>query len=324
MTSVVLRRARLAPQQPLRNVLISAGHITDVTALEGRTEVDEVVDLDGRLLLPGLWDRHVHFDQWAQVSSRLDLSRAATAAAAADLALAHVAEDDEGHDAPLVGYGFRDALWPDVPHRDLLDAVSGDLPVVLISGDLHSAWLNSAALRRFGHGDHATGLLREEAAMQVIGEAVRVADGVLDAWSRAAMQSAAARGVVGVVDMEKPWSLEAWRRRMTGGDRGLRVISSVWPERLDDAIAQHLHTGTVINGTGGLLTVGPLKVIIDGSLNTRTAYCLDGYASSTDDITGAGVLLVPPDELAQLMLRAMQAGFECAVHAIGDRANTVA
>jgi hypothetical protein len=324
LTSVVLRRARLAPQQPLRNVLISAGHITDVTALEGRTEVDEVVDLDGRLLLPGLWDRHVHFDQWAQVSSRLDLSRAATAAAAADLALAHVAEDDEGHDAPLVGYGFRDALWPDVPHRDLLDAVSGDLPVVLISGDLHSAWLNSAALRRFGHGDHATGLLREEAAMQVIGEAVRVADGVLDAWSRAAMQSAAARGVVGVVDMEKPWSLEAWRRRMTGGDRGLRVISSVWPERLDDAIAQHLHTGTVINGTGGLLTVGPLKVIIDGSLNTRTAYCLDGYASSTDDITGAGVLLVPPDELAQLMLRAMQAGFECAVHAIGDRANTVA
>ncbi len=225
---------------------------------------------------------------------------------------------------PVVGYGFRDALWPDAPTREMLDEMCGGVPVVLISADLHSAWLSTAALQRFGYSDHATGLLREDAAMHVIGEVGIVDDEVADEWCRAASRAAAARGVVGIVDMERPWSLAAWQRRMTNRDRWFRVISSVWPERLDDALEQRLHTGSVIDGTGGLLTVGALKIITDGSLNTRTAFCHDAYpaAAGTDD--RFGVLLVPLDELSGLMLRANGAGFECAIHAIGDAANALA
>jgi predicted amidohydrolase YtcJ len=193
---------------------------------------------------------------------------------------------------------------------------------VLISGDLHSAWLNSAALRRYGHAGHATGLLREEAAMQVIADVARAGDDVVDAWCAAASRSAAARGVVGIVDMERPWSLDAWRRRIAAGNRSLRVVSAVWSERLDDAIARNLHFGDGVDGTDGLLSVGPLKVITDGSLNTRTAFCHDPYRDGVTD-EERGVLLVAPDELTRLMLRARDAGFECAVHAIGDAANAL-
>ena len=324
MTKVLFQRARLTPRRPLQSVLIDTDRVAEIGATMGPVDVSEVIDLGGRYLLRGLWDRHVHFDQWAQVAARLDLSVATSALAAAGLVAAHARARQPNLRAPIVGYGFRDALWPDAPDRGLLDSVAEAVPVVLISADLHSAWLNSAALRRFGHAELTAGLLREDAAMQVISEVGKVSDDTADAWCRSASRTAASRGVVGVVDMEKPGPLEAWRRRMAGGDRLLRVAASVWPERLDAAIAGRLHTGDVIAGTSGLLTVGPMKVIIDGSLNTRTAWCHDAYAPPAEGVDEHGMLLVPADELAALMLRARDAGFECAVHAIGDRANAIA
>ena len=324
MTSVLFRRARLAPERSLEHVLINDGHVADAGVMRRQADIAEVIDLDGRWLLPGLWDRHVHFDQWAQTSARLDLSDTGSAVAAAHLIAAHLAVRGDGLDTPVVGYGFRDALWPDAPHRDILDAVTGGVPVVLIAADLHSAWLNSAALHRLGHAEHVTGLLREDAAMHVIAEVASVTDDVSDAWCRAASRAAAARGVVGIVDMERPWSLDAWRRRIEFGDRWLRVDSSIWPERLDDAIARHLRTGDMVDGTGELLAVGPLKTIIDGSLNTRTASCHDAYSLPAGGEDNFGVLLVEPGELSRLLRHATDAGLDCAVHAIGDRANSVA
>ncbi len=325
MTKVVLHRARLDPRLPTQDLVIAGGRVS-LVAEGASTDATEVIDLAGRFVLPGLWDRHVHFDQWAQVSTRLDLSSADSAAAAVRVVAAHVAGGKMSGAAPVivVGYGFRDALWPDPPQREALDAVCADAPVVLISGDLHSAWLNTAALRRFGHAGDATGLLREEAAMQVIAEAGHVPDDVADSWCRAASRAAAARGVVGIVDMERPWSLDSWRRRIAGGNRSLRVSSAVWPERLADAIAQQLHTGDDVDGSDGLLRVGPLKVVTDGSLNTRTAYCHDSYAAEAATTEQRGVLLVAVDELSHLMIRARDAGFDCAVHAIGDAANALA
>jgi predicted amidohydrolase YtcJ len=324
LTSIVFQRARLARDSPVLDVRVASARIAAVGDHEDSADADEVIDLDGRFLLPGLWDRHVHFEQWAQVAGRLDVSQADTAKHASHLVAAYVEVHEPVPGTLIVGYGFRDALWPDAPHHAVLDAQCPVIPVVLISADLHSAWLNTAALRRFGHDDHATGLLRETAAMRVIGELGNVADDVSDAWCIAASRAAAARGVVGIVDMEKPWSLEAWQRRIGSGNRSLRVVSSVWPERVDDAIAMGLHTGDVVNGTGGLLSVGPLKVITDGSLNTRTAYCGDAYSGTADSSEAYGVQLVSADDLSRLMQHAKDAGFDAAVHAIGDRANTLA
>jgi predicted amidohydrolase YtcJ len=322
VTSVVFLHARLARDGPAQDVLVAADRVSAVGTIGDLSGADEVVDLDGRFLLPGLWDHHVHFEQWAQVRARLDVSGADSARGAAHLVADHIARHEAGGDPTVVGYGFRGALWADAPQRELLDAVCPDIPVALISADLHSVWLNTVALGRFGHAGHATGLLREEVAMRVIEDLGRVADDVADASCLAAARAAAGRGVVGIVDMEKPWSLAAWRRRIVAGNCSLRVVSSVWPERFDEAVAQHLHTAEVIEGTGGLLTVGPLKVVTDGSLNTRTAYCNDAYAG--DDVDARGVLLVAVDELSRLMQRAKDAGFTSAVHAIGDRANALA
>jgi predicted amidohydrolase YtcJ len=70
--------------------------------------------------------------------------------------------------------------------------------------------------------------------------------------------------------------------------------------------------------------MGPLKVITDGSLNTRTAYCHDPYLGLEGTELARGMLRVPFAELESLMRRAWSYGIESAIHAIGDHANTLA
>ncbi|MEY9774435.1 amidohydrolase [Arthrobacter sp. MW3 TE3886] len=298
----------------------------DSRALPAATRV---VDLDGRYVIPGLWDEHVHMTQWALASNRLDLSGAGSAREAAAVVGAHMAGDTgagagnvAGAPGPvqtLVGVGFRDAIWPDLPSLDLLDGVTRGRPTALISHDLHCVWLNSAAAQQYGVPVDAGGLLREEPAFDLTRELAQLPDAVVDPWVRQAGHAAAARGVVGIVDFEMTWNPDAWLRRISGGFAALRVEAGVYPQDLDRAVAEGLRTGLAVAGAGGLLSVGPLKVLIDGSLNTRTAYCVDPYPNG-----GHGLLTVSEAELLALLVRARQAGFVPAVHAIGDAANQVA
>jgi len=328
--SLILRNGRLPGSDDLVDVRIEDGAITSIGYLApgtDRSPTVRTVDLGERWITPGLWDNHVHFSQWAQTSRRLDVSAATSAHAAAQLVADRLAAlaalPTAGNQDRLVGFGFRDGLWPDAPSRALLDAASGPVPVVLVSGDLHSCWLNSAALAVYGFAGHQTGLLREDDAFAVEHAIDNVPDADLDAWADEAARAAAARGVVGIVDLEMTWNLDVWRRRIAAGTDSLRVDFGLYTHHLDDAIEQGLTSGQVIAGTGGLLTVGPYKVITDGSLNTRTAYCFDAYPGLSGD-HDRGMLTVPAAELEALMRRAWTAGIRPAVHAIGDNANSLA
>jgi predicted amidohydrolase YtcJ len=319
--TVLLRRAAL--DGGLIDVRIERGVVTAIGPDLPANGV-ETVDLEGRVLLPGLWDAHVHFDQWTLARRRLDLGPATSAAGAAALVAARLRADPPEPGTTLVGHGFRDALWPDAPHRDQLDAVTGPgvggTPVVLVAADLHCCWVNSAAADRYGMADHPTGLIRERDWTPIMTDVRTAPTHLLDRWVADAERAAAARGVVGVVDFEAPWQLDAWAARIAGGADALRVVASVWPEALDDPVARGLRSGDVVPGTGGLLAMGSLKVVTDGSLNSRTAYCHDPYPGLGGDHR-CGVLLVPPDELVPLLRRAAAHGIDAAVHAIGDRAN---
>ncbi len=308
---MILRNARLGDVvvdvRVDAGVIAAIGHPGDLST--------EAIDLEGRWVVPGLWDQHVHFSQWAMHRQRVDLSPATSAAQAVALA---AAAPPPAAGTVLVGVGFRDALWPDAPTRELLDEAMGDIPAVLISGDLHSCWLNTAALIRFGVATSHSGLLREQECFTVVNALDDVPAALLDDWVDRAGAAAAARGVVGIVDFEMAWSIADWRRRMAGGFAHLRVRAGVYPQFLDRAIAERLLTGSRLSP---LLEVGPLKVITDGSLNTRTAYCHDPYPGLGDY---RGDLTVAPEDLVTLLARATAAGFTPAVHAIGDAANSLA
>ena len=297
------------------DVRIDDGIITAIGNLGATDPADgDRVDLGGRWLTPGLWDNHVHFSQWSLQSQRLDVSPARSAAETAHRISAVL---DETSPSPFVAVGFRDGLWPDAPNLAVLDAASA-APIVVVSGDLHSVWLNTAALELYGFAGHPTGLLREDDAFRVTALVDTVADDVLDGWADTAARAAAARGVVGIVDYEMAWNLDSWQRRRANGTDALRVEFGVYTEHLDRALSLGLRTG---QAQGDLLTMGNFKILIDGSLNTRTAYCFDEYPGPAG---GHGVLTVQPEELVEFLRKASGAGIQPSVHAIGDRANTVA
>jgi predicted amidohydrolase YtcJ len=319
--STIFRNARVG--NDVLDVLVEDGVIAEIGSAVDCTA--EEVHLDGRWVVPGLWDNHVHFSQLSMVQQRLDVAPAASAAEAASLVAAATSTPElvEGQlvEAPLVGFGFRDGLWPDAPSRALLDAAAGSVPVVLVSADLHAVWLNSAALTLYGHPEHPTGLLQEDDAFEVTRQINTIADATLDSWAIAASERAAARGVVGVIDLEMQWNLETWTRRTAAGFNALRVEFGIYTEHLERAIQLGLRTGRAIND---LVTVGMYKVLTDGSLNTRTAFCHDEYPGLEGMPNSRGLLTVSPERLIPLMRRASEAGIVPDVHAIGDRANTLA
>jgi len=339
MDELLLTRARVAgasvdgarvtrPHGEPVDVHVRDGRVVAVGAGLGSTvrPAVERVDLDGRVVIPGLWDAHVHLAQWALARRRLDVSDAVSAASAAQQVTTRLSAGFDGE--VLVGYGFRDGQWPDTPDARQLDAAAAragrpGTPVVILASDLHSAWLSTAALSRFGVEGHTDGVVRE-ADWLGAGEIVNLTpEPLLDSLVDEATAAAAARGVVGIVDFDTADNLTAWRRRIAAGATGLRVEASMWPGHLDRVVKEELHSGDVILGSEGLLTMGSLKIIVDGSLTTRSAYCFDPYPG-LDGEHARGVLSLGLDELTVLMAHAHRKGLRCAVHAIGDAAAAIA
>ncbi|QLD10415.1 amidohydrolase [Microbacterium oleivorans] len=297
----------------LVDVHVAREIIVDIAPAGALPRRGAVLEGSGGWLLPGLWDHHVHTVQWALAARRVVLEGAASAAEAAALMGATPAGDD----GRRVGSGFRDALWVDRPDLPLLDAATGDVPTYLINSDVHSVWLNSAALRREGMWA-ADGVLREEPAFEISRRLNALDVDLADAAVMEAARAASARGVVGIVDLDMAWNAGAWDRRVSRGFDAVRVSFGVYASSLERAIEAGLQTGDAIDA-GRLVRMGPFKVITDGSLGTRTAACSHHYPGRTGDF---GVMTVPPEELTALMHRATGAGISCAVHAIGDVANS--
>ncbi len=333
-TSTLVRRARLVEvggvpgpsgAEPV-DLLITGGRVAavgrhlDPGDVPGDAGV-EVIDAAGRWAIPGLWDAHVHLRQWAQTRTRLDVGAARSAAEVAELVRAHAATLPTP-DSVIFGYGYRSAVWPEPPTVARLDDAAGDHPVILTSGDAHNGWLSSAAFLLLG-ATPVEGALAENPWFALMPAVTELAGRLTDdtAAIRQAVADAAARGVVGIVDFELAYGFRDWPERFAQGVDALRVRPAIYPDGLETVIRAGLRTGDPLPGTRGLATMGPLKIISDGSLNTRTAHCCQPYVDAAPgDPHAAGRPNYDLAELVALLRRAHGHGLEVAVHAIGDAA----
>jgi hypothetical protein len=291
---------------------IAGGVGTHETALPS----PEVVDLRGRCVLPGFTDSHVHFPTWSLAQRDVRLEGVETLAEAIERVRVH-----PRHGKWVRGTGWRSATWDVQPTKEALDEVTGEAPAALWAKDYHSLWLNSAALalaegelevtggvvERDGTGE-PTGVLREESAWQFRARFGAVAD---DEWvgaTRQGMRIANARGVVAIHDKDGWLGAPRIFQRLAE-EQGLtvRVWQSVPYERLPE-----LETVGLRSGIGDdYLRIGYLKVFMDGTLGSQTAWMLDG----------SGVRITSGEELAEIVCAGARAGWPVGVHAIGDRAN---
>ena len=278
----------------------------------------ETVDLGGRCVLPGFTDSHVHFPTWALARHEVSLDGCTSL----EEALARV-RDAATKGEVLRGYGWRSGDWPGGrdPTKEDLDAVTGSRPAALVAKDYHSLWLNSAALARAA-GDlevaggvverdangEPTGVLREEAAWRFERLHLKVPDDQYVDAMRTGVKLAHSRGVTCVHDKDG-WLGAAglWQRLDEHGGLMLRVWQSVPHETLPALRELSLHSGL----GSSMLRVGYLKVFMDGTLGSQTAWMLDG----------SGVQITSSEELAEIVRAGAELGWPVAVHAIGDRAN---
>jgi predicted amidohydrolase YtcJ len=309
---MLLRGVRIvpvtAPAPPgAVDVRVEGGRVVEVGPGLGPLTGEDALEAEGRWLIPGLWDAHVHLGQWARRGSRLDVSGTGSVADVCERVRTAPG------DGLLIGSGYRPAGWPEQPSVAALDEAAGRRPVVLVSGDAHAGWLSSAALTHFGLTARDEPL-REAEWFAFVPRLLAAEDAGAGPQAYAvALREAAAKGVVGVVDYEFEPGFERWPKRYAAAGSGLRVRTSTYPSDLDRALAGGRRTGQSLGDPR--LVMGALKIISDGSLNTRTAHCCDPYPDG-----GHGVQNVPADELADLLSLAAAHGLSVALHAIGDAA----
>ncbi|MFZ1881227.1 MAG: amidohydrolase [Gaiellaceae bacterium] len=311
----------LDPQVPTQRALAIAGDkiAGGVGVHETALASPETLDLGGLVVVPGLTDSHVHFPTWALAQDEVKLDGCVTLDEALDRIRSAPLEPGRW----LRGYGWRSGDWHPQrePTRADLDAITGDAPAAMIAKDYHSLWLNTAALALAG-GDldveggvverdargEPTGVLREEAAWQFKERHMALPDDEYLTAMRAGIKLANSRGVTAVHDKDG-WlgALRLWQQLEEAGSLSLRVWQSIPHDRLDHAVAVGLRSGL----GSRYLRVGYLKVFMDGTLGSQTAWMLDG----------SGVQITSGEELADIVRRGAEAGFPVGVHAIGDRAN---
>jgi predicted amidohydrolase YtcJ len=312
----------LDPQVPTQRALAIAGELIagGVGVHETALASPEVIDLGGRVVVPGFTDAHVHFPTWALAQSEIALdgctSLAETLGRIRDAAR-------PGPGRWLRGFGWRSGDWTDGrdPTRHDLDAVSGDAPATMVSKDYHSLWVNSAALALAG-GDldvaggvverdargEPTGVLREEAAWRFKERFTTVTDAEAVEAMRLGLRLANSRGVTAVHDKDGGLgALRLWQRLAAAGSLSLRVWQSIPHDQVGHARALGIESGF----GNSLLKLGYLKAFMDGALGSQTAWLLDG----------SGVQITSGEELAGIIRSGAEAGLPVAVHAIGDRAN---
>ncbi|WP_104106894.1 amidohydrolase family protein [Nocardioides sp. 616] len=313
---VPVRAGDVVPDAPV-DIRIRGGEVTEVgpgLAVEDA----EVVDGGSGWVIPGLWDHHVHLAQWTLASSRLDLSPARSAADAVRMVRERLAE---WPDRPVIGWGHRPTAWPEQPVVSMLDAIGTDQPIILIAGDGHHGWLNTTALVTLALPVRE-GVVSEAEWFRAYGRLASVIgdDGSGPDAYRRTFDVAAGHGIVGVTDFEFSGGFRDWVERRRGGADTLRVRMATYADGLDEVIAAGLRTGDRLPDCDDLIRMGPLKIISDGSLNTKTAWCCEPYVGPSPMGSPLGHPNQSTEELHELLRRAAEHGLDAAVHAIGDQA----
>jgi predicted amidohydrolase YtcJ len=279
-------------------------------------------ELPDAWVTPGLVDGHTHFAAWALGRRRVQLADAADGAEVVRRVAA--APPFQGW---ILGQGWNANGWREPPDRAALDAVQPG-PVFLSSHDLHAAWLNSAALAAAGIGRHTpdpyggriardaagepTGLLQERAVELALPALPPPPADVLRAALLEGQVEAHRLGLTGIHDVESDDVLGAFQRLEAEGRLRLRVLFHP-----PVASLTRLMQAGVQSGAGSdWLRYGGVKLFLDGSLGTQTAWMLEPYERSSD----RGMPISTYEEVREAMSRAAEAGIASVVHAIGDAA----
>lgn len=294
-----------------------------------------VIDLQGRLALPGFIDDHTHFIESGFHLLSVDLRYAATPEEFALRIKGHAARLPAGR--WVTGGDWDHERWPGgpLPTKGLIDPYTGENPVFVTRLDGHMGLANSAALRMAGVTKESndppggtivrdargepTGILKDNAQSLVYRVIPSSTEAEREEALKASLAEAARFGVTSIQDIT-PWEdYEVYRRFRDSRSLTVRVYARTpmgqW-KRQAEAVARH--------GAGDdWLKLGGLKAFMDGSLGSTTALFFEPFSDAPNT---SGLMVddnIPEGKLKQNIKDADNAGLQCSIHAIGDKANNM-
>ncbi|MEL7832497.1 amidohydrolase [Fodinibius sp. Rm-B-1B1-1] len=293
----------------------------------------EVIDGEGKFILPGLIDAHAHVMGLGNMLMNVDLSGIRSL----DEALNHIEQyASENPELEWVeGRGWNNTYWGDgdFPTAKDLDNVVSDRPVWLSRVDGHAGWANTKAMEIAGitadteapeggkiirdDNGEPTGVFVDEAEQLIASEIPEPTAEEQQAAFEQALQQMRSKGLTSVHDAGV--SAEVWEMYKEFADSGnltTRIYGMI--SGAGDTFDELAQNGPVTSYAGDMLALRSVKIYGDGALGSRGAAMLEPYS---DDPGNTGLLFHSQEEMNQMVMKTMSNGFQTNVHAIGDAAN---
>jgi predicted amidohydrolase YtcJ len=309
---------------------------TDEEMLSVAGKNAKVIDLEARTVLPGFADSHIHLIEYGLMlsSAILDVREARSIDEIKEIVGRRAREKPRG--IWVIGHGWSTTILAErrPPNRWDLDEVAPNNPVMITDSGGHVYSVNSLALRLANIGKDTesppggkidkdpdtgepTGVLRETAAMG-IEELVTYSDEELITALSYALDEAVRLGLTSVhCAWESAQHIRVFQKLLMQDELPLRVYLMIPASLLPHLLGLGLYTGF----GNPKLRIGAIKVLLDGTIERRTAALTQPYEKEPDNL---GILTLSEEELYDIVGKAHKAGFQLAIHAIGDRAIHVA
>jgi predicted amidohydrolase YtcJ len=328
------------------DTIVAVGTNDEIAAFIGRGT--EVLDLQGRLAIPGFEEGHGHFMRVGQAKMQLNLMTPKNWDEIVGMVASAAREAKAGE--WILGRGWHQEKWDKVPAgavegmptHDELSKVSPNNPVFLVHASGHAAFANAKAMELAGitkgtpnppggeivldANGNPTGALRET-AQRLVSTVRAIADSARPAAEREAAdrravelasQEALSKGVTSFHDAGSSFATVDFLRKLADeGNLPIRLYVMLRYAN-NDELAQKLPQYRIIGAGNNHLTVRSIKRQIDGALGSHGAWLLQPYE---DMQTSSGLVLEPVADVTRTAELAIQHGFQLNTHAIGDRGN---
>ena len=311
-----------------------------IVALGSSAEIDlwrgpqtKVIDADGKLVLPGFNDSHVHFIQGGAQLDQVNLTDVATPEEFTRRIAAQATKTPKGE--WILGGRWDETKWPtaQLPTKELVDPVTGDTPIFVERYDGHEALANSAAMKLGGvnaktpdvpggvivrdASGNPTGIFKD-AAQELINKAVPpMSHERRMRAARRALEHAASLGVTSVQHMNPEFADVAVYSEL---EEKSELTTRIYAVPMETNWQDQAKVGIRRAWGSSYLRLGAVKGYADGSLGSRTAYMFEPFA---DDSGNRGLLsdeMHPPSAMRDRLMQADAAGLQLRIHAIGDSA----
>ncbi len=314
--------------------IVAVGGDADVRALAGPST--RVVELEGRTLLPGFQDAHLHVAHGGMGSMLCDLHESPTPETHAEVIRDYVTAHPDHAWVVGVGWSMDDFGGP-MPTAAFLDALVPDRPVLLYTRDGHTGWVNSRALELAGiaatTSDPPGGVIDRDAQGAPSGtlqeNAIRLVAGLLPEtsprdWEDAIVRAQAYLHSLGITacqeaKLDTPL-FEPYRAVAERGELTMRMEANLWWDDTegDDQLELFLEQRSA--GTVGRLRIRGAKLFQDGVAESYTAAMLDPYRDAGAATGTTGLSLYEPERLKRVVTLLDGHGFQVHIHGLGDRA----